>query len=162
MSKKFNLYLGKAGQLATMSYFLLRGWNVATPEVDVGDDLFVVEDEKGIFFRVQVKAAQSVSRKTGFGAKFSLPLKQLRKEIDPEVYYVFLTNRYDEWMNKIIVPRSALFARFQKNNIGSVVGDNLLLYFTYEDTKGVTKVMCSGVDFSEFYNNFEDFPRIAH
>ena len=49
MSKKFNLYLGKAGQLAAMSYFLMRGWNVATPEVDVGDDLFVVEDKKGIF-----------------------------------------------------------------------------------------------------------------
>ena len=46
MSKKFNLYLGKAGQLAAMSYFLMRGWNVATPEVDVGDDLFVVEDKK--------------------------------------------------------------------------------------------------------------------
>jgi hypothetical protein len=158
MSRKFNLYLGKAGQLATMSYFLLRGWNVATPEVDVGDDLFVVEDEKGIFFRVQVKTAQSLSRKTGFGAKFSLPLKQLRKAIDPEVYYVFLTNRQDDWSYKIIVPRSALFARFQKDNIGSIIGDNLLLYFTFE----ANKVMCSGVDFSEFYNNFDDFPRIAH
>lgn len=44
MSKKYNLYLGKAGQLAAMASFLVRGWNVATPEVDVGDDLFVVED----------------------------------------------------------------------------------------------------------------------
>ena len=92
MSKKYNLYLGKAGQLATMSYFLLRGWNVATPEVDVGDDLFVVEDKKGIFYRVQVKTAQPVSRKIGFGAKFSVPLKQLQKEIDPEVYYVLEMN----------------------------------------------------------------------
>jgi hypothetical protein len=24
------------------------------------------------------------------------------------------------------------------------------------------KVMCSGVDLSEFYNNFSDFPRIEH
>ncbi len=158
MSKKYNLYLGKAGQLATMSYFLLRGWNVATPEVDVGDDLFVVEDKKGIFYRVQVKTAQPVSRKIGFGAKFSVPLKQLQKEIDPEVYYVFLTNRNDEWLNKIIVPRSELFTRFLNNNIGSVIGDNLLLYFTYEGLK----VMCSGIDISEFYNNFEDFPRIEH
>jgi hypothetical protein len=63
MSKKYNLYLGKAGQLVTMSEFLARGWNVATPEVDVGDDLFVVEDKKGIFSRVQVKTAQAIERK---------------------------------------------------------------------------------------------------
>jgi hypothetical protein len=50
MSKRQNLYLGKAGQLLVMSEFLARGWNVATPEVDVGDDLFVIEDKEGIFF----------------------------------------------------------------------------------------------------------------
>ncbi|MEN9611893.1 MAG: hypothetical protein RLZZ628_2707 [Bacteroidota bacterium] len=33
MTQKFNLYLGKAGQLVVMSEFLARGWNVATPEV---------------------------------------------------------------------------------------------------------------------------------
>lgn len=59
MTKKYNLYLGKAGQLVVMSNFLLRGWNVATPEVDVGDDIFVVEDKKGIFYRVQVKTANA-------------------------------------------------------------------------------------------------------
>jgi PD-(D/E)XK endonuclease len=65
MSKKYNLYLGKAGQFAVMSHFLMRGWNVAVPEVDVGDDLLVVEDKKGIFFRVQVKTAQAVERNKG-------------------------------------------------------------------------------------------------
>jgi hypothetical protein len=40
MSHKYNLYLGKAGQQAVMSEFLVRGWNVATPEVDIGDDIF--------------------------------------------------------------------------------------------------------------------------
>jgi len=39
MSKKGNLYLGKAGQLVVMSEFLVRGWNVAVPEVDIGDDI---------------------------------------------------------------------------------------------------------------------------
>jgi hypothetical protein len=66
MSKKFNLYLGKAGQLTTMSEFLARGWNVATPEVDVGDGLFVVEDKKGLFKRVQVKTAQAVERQGSY------------------------------------------------------------------------------------------------
>jgi hypothetical protein len=37
-------YVGKAGQLAVMAEFLLRGYNVAMPEADVGDVFFVVED----------------------------------------------------------------------------------------------------------------------
>ena len=37
-------YVGKGGHLAVMGEFLLRGYNVAMPEVDVGDDIFVVHD----------------------------------------------------------------------------------------------------------------------
>ena len=33
-------FVGKAGQLAVMAEFLLRGYNVAMPEVDVGDDIY--------------------------------------------------------------------------------------------------------------------------
>ena len=35
-----------------MAEFLLRGWNVAIPEVDTGDDIFVVQDENGTLRRV--------------------------------------------------------------------------------------------------------------
>ena len=38
--EKYHLYLGKAGHLTVMSEFLMRGWNVAIPEVDIGDDIF--------------------------------------------------------------------------------------------------------------------------
>ena len=47
MTAKYNLYLGEAGQDAASSYFLARGWNVATPRVDIGDDLLVIDDRKG-------------------------------------------------------------------------------------------------------------------
>jgi hypothetical protein len=47
MTKKFNLYIGKAGHLAVMSEFLMLGWNVAIPEVDTGEDIFVVQDDDG-------------------------------------------------------------------------------------------------------------------
>ena len=55
MSNKSNLYIGRAGQLAVMSEFLLRGWNAALPEVDVGDDVFVVKDKGGDLFRIQAR-----------------------------------------------------------------------------------------------------------
>ena len=49
-----SLYLGKAGERYVMSEFLARGWNVAMPDVDIGDDIFVVGDNLGIFQRIQV------------------------------------------------------------------------------------------------------------
>ena len=57
MTKKFNQYLGKAGHLYIMSEFLMLGWNVAIPEVDIGDDIFVVQDDNGTLRRVQVKTS---------------------------------------------------------------------------------------------------------
>ena len=38
-----------------MAEFLWRGWNVAIPEVDIGDDLFVVQDEEAHLYRIQVR-----------------------------------------------------------------------------------------------------------
>lgn len=47
MSKMQNLYVGMAGQTFVSSEFLIRGYNVPVPEVDRGDDLFVVQDLSG-------------------------------------------------------------------------------------------------------------------
>ncbi len=43
--------------MAVMAEYLARGYNVAIPEVDIGDDIFVVRDEIGEFSRIQVKSA---------------------------------------------------------------------------------------------------------
>ena len=43
MSKN-NAYTGKSGQLAAMGELAWRGYNVALPEMDVGDDIFSVND----------------------------------------------------------------------------------------------------------------------
>lgn len=158
MSKKFNLYLGKAGQLAAMSYFLMRGWNVATPEVDVGDDLFVVEDKKGIFYRVQVKTAQAIKRRNGYSVQFNLPLAQIQSFIDPDIYYVFVVWHNNQWSNVLIISREDLADFYSEKNIGSVFKENLILYVSFQSDK----ITCSEVDFTHFNNNFEDFPLILH
>jgi len=64
MKKNYHLYLGKTGHLSVMSEFLTRGWNVAIPEVDIGDDIFVVQDDNGTLRRVQVKTSKSTVRKS--------------------------------------------------------------------------------------------------
>ena len=159
MSPKYNLYLGKAGQLATMSYFLARGWNVATPEVDVGDDIFVIEDKKGVFYRVQVKTSQAVEQKNGnFSVRFNLPFAQLKFEIALEIYYVFIVYRNNEWFGKIIISRERLFEYYELHGIGSVYKENIVLYFAFRDGK----IFCSDVDMTQYKNNFDNFPTIVH
>jgi hypothetical protein len=164
MSQKNNLYLGKAGQLAVMSYFLVRGWNVATPEVDVGDDLFVIEDAKGIFYRVQVKTANATNRLNSYSAQFNVPIPQLQRKIDPEIYYVFVVCRNYQWSNKIVISRKDLFELHYESAIGTIADSSLLVYFSFETDKMTQKikVTCSSVDVTEYCDNFTDFPVIQH
>ena len=49
MSRK-SLYIGRAGQMAVMAEFLLRGYNVVIPEVDVGDDRAVCSSQDLSFY----------------------------------------------------------------------------------------------------------------
>lgn len=158
MSKKNNLYLGKAGQLSAMASFLARGWNVATPEVDVGDDLFVIEDKKGIFFRVQVKTSKAIERANGFSARFNVPLNQLLSSIDPEIYYVFVVFKENESHCKLVIRRDLLSVIFQDNIKGTFNEGNIVLYVSFQGDK----VMCLDTEFTNYLNNFDDFPIIEH
>jgi hypothetical protein len=70
VKRNYHLYLGKAGHLAVMSEFLIRGWNVAIPEVDIGDDIFVVQDDNGTLRRVQVKTSAATTRQNSQSGQF--------------------------------------------------------------------------------------------
>ena len=158
MTAKYSLYLGEAGQAAASSYFLARGWNVATPRVDIGDDLLVIDDMEGFFKRIQIKTAQTVEGKVSFSTRFKLPMKQLQNRYNPELYYMFMVYRKNDWQHKVIIPREALLAYHEDNKIGSLVDDNLVVYFSFQEGK----VLCSKADITQFYNNFDDFPIITH
>ncbi|MEK7253311.1 MAG: hypothetical protein AAB316_01080 [Bacteroidota bacterium] len=158
MTRKFNLYLGKAGQFIAMAEFLSRGWNVAVPEVDVGDDVFVVRDADGEFARVQVKSSSATRRNNGFSAQFSFLIDQLEHDFSPELTYVLLAKLGDDWQKPLIIPRIQLFQIVEKQKIGNKAKGNLILYLSFKEDK----VTCSTVDFSPYLNNFEAFPIIVH
>jgi hypothetical protein len=157
MTQKFNLFVGKAGQLYAMSEFLMRGWNVAMPEVDSGDDIFVVEVDSETFYRVQVKTAQAVDRKDGYSVQFSVPLRQLQ-EADESIYFVFAVRRNNDWSELILLSQYRLYEFRENYNIGSVVGNNLTLYFAIKENR----ITCSKIDLTDYRNNFSDFPIIEH
>ena len=158
MTKKFNLYLGKAGQFSIMSEFLARGWNTCTPDVDVGDDVLVLEDKKGEFKRVQVKTATANEQKDGYSIKFYIPLKQLRQSISPEIHYVFMIRHQNSWVNTMIIERTELYGLFKSSQIGAANNDSLTLYLTFKSNE----MMCKKVDFMPFINDFSAFPDIQH
>ncbi len=158
MTKKFNQYLGKAGHLAIMSEFLMLGWNVAIPEVDIGDDIFVVQDDNGTLRRVQVKTSTSTSRKDSFSGQFNVSVKSLQNISNIPVHYVFMVRHNDEWSKPVIIRQDYLLNHFENDKVGSAAKGNITFYFSF--SKG--KAECSGQDFSKYIKDYTDFPKIEH
>ena len=151
-----SLYLGKAGERYVMSEFLARGWNVAMPDVDIGDDIFVVGDNLGIFQRIQVKTAQAKIRDNSYSVQFNLSVKSLQSLIGENLHFVFVVRKGDMWTDMLIIKAEILQDLYDNKRIGTVVKDNLVLYFSFQEKS----VMCSKVDLTSFRRNFTDFPEI--
>lgn len=157
MSKRKNLYVGAAGQAAVMSEFLLLGYNVAVPEVDVGDDLFVVNDAGGNFRRVQVKTATAKPTRRGYTAQFLIPVRQLEQPHTPELYYVFAVRGESRWADFLIVERKELFEIHSVHQVGSLIGvadkQQVRLAISFRDAD----VTCGGQSFQAMRNQFGKF-----
>jgi hypothetical protein len=156
VKKNYHLYLGKAGHLTVMSEFLTLGWNVAIPEVDIGDDIFVVQDDSGTLRRVQVKTSTGTPRQNGFSAQFKVSITQLKNIANIPVHYVFIVRFNNQWTKPIIIRQDYLLNHWQNDNIGSVHEEKLNLYFSYT----LEFVECSGVDLTNYISDFSDFPLV--
>lgn len=158
MSKQTQ-YTGRAGQLAVMAEFLVRGYNVAIPEVDVGDDIFVVSDESGDYSRVQVKTTLAKPTRHGYSARYVIKLSQLERRTFPPSWYVFANRIGDEWSSFLVIPRQNLYELYDNYEIGSLTKSGLItLYLSYREDS----VICSEQDLSKYLNNWERWPFIEH
>lgn len=146
-------YVGKAGQMAVMAEFLLRGYNVAMPEVDVGDDIFVVHDKEGVLWRIQVKTAIGKATGYGFSGQFAVTAKQLAFEKTRDLIYVFALRADARW-EFLVVPRSALHGEQKNHQIASPAGRNLIFNLRF----GPTEVYCSTRDFQPYRNRWDEWP----
>ncbi len=82
-------YFAKGGEAAVMSEFLLRGYNVAVPAVDSGDDIYVVGDAEANLIRVQVKSANCKKKPYGFCGQVRIRLSQLHETKNTPLLYIF-------------------------------------------------------------------------
>jgi hypothetical protein len=102
-------HFGRAGEYFAMSELLLRGWNVAIPVVDVGDDAFVINDHAKLTRRVQVKTSSVSSVRNGRRGTFSLSRKQLQAARPIELFYALMTRFEGRWAF-LVIPRVDLLA----------------------------------------------------
>lgn len=158
-TKKANLYLGQAGQMLVMAEFLARGWNVAVPQVDVGEDVLVLSDKDGTVIRIQVKTATGKAKKYGCSVQYNVRLSQLITNPNAPLYYVFVTRFQESWQPMLLINQLVLQNVYQVHNIGTIQNDQLLLYFRFQEAG---KVMCSQQDFSSYINDWSDFPYLQH
>lgn len=141
-----------------MAEFLSRGWNVAMPEVDVGDDIFVVRDLEGDFWRVQVKTANAVENRRGYAASFSISLPQLRTPSQPDVTYVFVVRRREEWSDFVVIDRAALNTEHRLHQLGSQSGEKLTVWMSFRNGTIISKKR----DLTSYRSNWSKFPVISH
>jgi len=158
MSTRQNLYVGRAGQLAVMAELLWRGWNTALPEVDVGDDVFVVKDDSGELSRVQVKTATARAQKGGYSATFKVALNQLRRPRTPDLAYVFAIRGASGWEPFVIIEREALLDEHEFQAVGSVSQRSVVFRFVLS----AGRLICSGRDFTPYRDDWSRWPILAH
>jgi hypothetical protein len=112
-------YKAKAAHMAVMAELAWREYNVAMPEIDIGDDIFAVKDASGNMWRLQVKYSQATRLKKGYSGTFGLREDQLLKPTSPELYYVFvIKKRSGEWAY-LVFPRASLLTHYQSNSFGT-------------------------------------------
>lgn len=165
MSKQ-NAYTDRGGQFAAMAEFVIRGYNVAMPEIDIGDDIFVVKDSDGDLNRIQVKTAiaKPQSKKDCYVAQFSVAYAHLEKPRKPDITYIFVVRYENVWSDYIIIPRRELSVLRQNSNIGSLSANkhtgqqSLVLKLAFKPGA----VICSGQSLMQYRNCWDDWPAIDH
>jgi hypothetical protein len=141
-----------------MAEFLHRQINVAIPEVDVGDDVFVVRGTDDAVTRVQVKTANGTAQMNSYYAQFSIPLNQLQTPDTPALVYVFVVRHAGRWSDFVVIRRGTLDQLRVNRGIGSISArdgvDSLKLRLVFTDGD----VQASGVGLQDFRNAFEPWP----
>ncbi|MDE0453335.1 MAG: hypothetical protein OXI90_16400 [Gammaproteobacteria bacterium] len=144
-----NLFTGKAGEHAVISQLLVREWQVAAPEIDVGDDLLVAQD-LGRVLRVQVKTCRAKELRKSYAGQFRLSAQQVATPRTPELFFVLVVFHDQDWSDFLPIPRRDLHEEHVLYDVGSRSGDGISLHVSFSEAA----VQCSGRDWSRFRDNW--------
>jgi hypothetical protein len=152
-------FFGRSGHLAVMSEFLHRRINVAIPEVDVGDDVFVVKGSDDTVTRVQVKSATAKAQANSHFALFNVPLAQLSVVGDtPVLVYIFVARFQNRWSDFIVIRRSSLFTCVTEGAGYPMVARDGEEYVQFRIVFTEAAAQCGPVNFQRYRNAFDPWP----
>lgn len=167
MAKKKTQYVGKAGHLAVMGEFALRGYNVAMPEIDHGDDVFVTLPDDGRLWRIQVKTATPTANRAvnPRSERFQCIVKEsflTDQNNNPPVLIVFAlrTRRGPERWVFVVLGRSRLSEYQTDDHIGQTQANGTILFnlALHHSGKYADQLRSGGADLSRWVNNWDEFP----
>jgi len=130
------------------------------PEVDVGDDIFVVEDASGDLQRVQVKTGNVVKYKHGdcYRVQFSISVGQIKASKTPDLFYCFVPVINEEFGEIVTLERKRLEKYLEEGYLGSVNKEgNINLRIRFRDSK----YFLDSEELSAFVN-LPQFKKIVH
>jgi len=138
MSQKKVLYVGAGGEHFVASEFLINGWNIASPEVDVGTDTFVVDDltGAGVSCRIQIKTTFAKQKKKGFSFGINLKSTHLMSPTSQKMFYAFPVRLADNtgWLGIFYIFQDDLLRLIGKYKT-VIAGVNLRVLFTIADDR---------------------------
>ena len=131
-------YVGMAGQLFVMSELAFRGYNVATPAVDEGDDVFITDPNTGQLTRGQVKTSNGTRRGagniSGYSGQFRVPVTQMNNAAGGVLYY-FLVCRCSVGDTRFaVIERAQLRELHETDLIGTPAGDYVQFSLNFRET----------------------------
>ena len=124
-------YTGKAGHLAVMGEYCLRGYNVGMPEIDKGDDVFVVNDGSGAMWRLQVKTANPRKQKTSLSFAYRVKEHSIQTAQTPELHFIFVMRIKNQW--RFLVMDRSVLRNYVRSGLGTPTGDFRQITIVFHD-----------------------------
>ena len=149
-------YTGKAGHLAVMGEFTLRGYNVAMPEIDKGDDVFVVRDETGAMWRLQVKTSLGAQQAASYRYQFRVRENMIQTAQNPELHFIFVMRNNGRW-RFLVMDRAVLRNYVINDHLGTLSNDHRQITVTLTNAGQAT---CSGRDLANHLEDWATWPEL--
>ncbi len=155
-------YIGKAGQLAVMAELAARGYNVAIPEMDIGDDVFTVNDKTGSLLRIQVKTSVGnyQARSSSYRCQFNVKEAHVQNEAGESTHYVFVGRCGDRW-KFCVLNKAVLKSKINDFSFGTINGDKRILPILFFKNKIIkTSTKPNAIDLTNYYAAWNAWPQL--
>ena len=149
-------YVGKAGHLALMGEICVRGYNVSMPEIDKGDDIFVVNDATGAMWRVQAKTSLGAQQKKSRRFQFRVRTNQFTTAQTPDLHFAFIMRKNRRWFF-LMMDRAVLRNYVRNQQMGTASGLYTQFTMVLHDDDRCT---CSGIEVQNHIGGWNTWPRL--